>query len=166
MFGATVGDLQSVVGVLSAMITPAVLILACGSLIMTTSSRLIRAIDRIREMAHEIEQSADAGDTGDKRRFLFSQLERSTTRARMLQRALTRLYVAVGLFIATSVAIGMISLAHLSFTWIPLVLGLAGAGFLFSASLLLIIESRIALSVTIADMDFLKVRYSRNFDGH
>ncbi len=47
---APVSDLGSTLDVLSAMITPAVLILASGSLIMTTSSRTIRVVDRIREM--------------------------------------------------------------------------------------------------------------------
>ncbi|HET7711316.1 MAG TPA: DUF2721 domain-containing protein, partial [Thermoanaerobaculia bacterium] len=42
--------LTSVLSVLSAMITPAVLILASGSLILTTSNRLTRVVDRVREM--------------------------------------------------------------------------------------------------------------------
>jgi hypothetical protein len=41
-------ELSAVLTVLSAMITPAVLILASGSLLLTTSQRLNRAIDRAR----------------------------------------------------------------------------------------------------------------------
>ena len=41
------GELTSTLSVLSAMITPTVLILACGSLILTTSQRLTRVIDRV-----------------------------------------------------------------------------------------------------------------------
>jgi hypothetical protein len=39
---------QNALAVLTAMITPAVLISACGALIFSTSSRLGRVIDRVR----------------------------------------------------------------------------------------------------------------------
>jgi hypothetical protein len=42
--------------VLSAMITPAVLISACGALIFSTSTRLARVVDRVRELSRAIEQ--------------------------------------------------------------------------------------------------------------
>ena len=45
---ASVPDALSV---LSAMITPAVLISACGSLILVTSTRLMRAVDRVRDVS-------------------------------------------------------------------------------------------------------------------
>ena len=67
------------------MITPAVLILACGSLILTTSQRLTRVIDRVRELSKEIEEVA--GDTRgeefirEKRTMLFDLMDgRSTER--------------------------------------------------------------------------------------
>ena len=41
---------------LSAMITPAVLISACGTLIMSTSLRLARIVDRVRELSRETEE--------------------------------------------------------------------------------------------------------------
>ena len=52
---ASTRDLGSVLDVLGAMITPAVLILASSSLLITTSSRSIRCIDRVRERAEELE---------------------------------------------------------------------------------------------------------------
>jgi len=77
--------LSSALTVLSAMITPAVLILACGSLILTTSQRLTRVIDRVRELSKEIEEVA--GDTRgeefirEKRTMLFDLMDgRSTER--------------------------------------------------------------------------------------
>lgn len=152
----TARELTSVLSVLSAMITPAVLILACGSLILTTSNRLTRVVDRVREMLTELEQMGDSTEGAEKRKLLFDQLERSTKRARMLQHAMTRLYLCVSLFVATSVAIGLVALlGGLHFAWIPLVLGFVGAGLLFSASVHLIFESRLALQTTYAEMDYI-----------
>jgi hypothetical protein len=42
--------------VLSAMITPAVLISACGALILSTSVRLGRVVDRVRALADRFEE--------------------------------------------------------------------------------------------------------------
>ncbi len=49
-------NLESTVGVLSSMITPAVMILATSSLILTTTNRLVRIVDRVREMLPEFEE--------------------------------------------------------------------------------------------------------------
>lgn len=156
----TAPTLSSTQDVFAAMITPAVLILATGSLILTTTNRLVRVIDRVREMLPEFEAFAKEGthdEIGEqKRTMMFEQLERSTVRARLIQRALTRLYLGLGLFLATSVSLGIMTLARLDAAWIPLTLGLAATGLLFSASLLLIFESRISLSATYAEMDYIR----------
>ena len=153
----TPNDLSSVLSILSAMITPAVLILASGSLILTTSNRLTRVVDRVREMATEVEALVDdtTEKTDEKRALLFDQLERATKRARMLQHAMTRLYLALAMFIATSVAIGMVAVSGVHFGWIPIVLGFIGAGLMFWASVQLIFESRLALQTTYAEMDHI-----------
>ena len=44
--------LSASVAVLTAMITPAVLISASGTMILSTSTRLIRIVDRVRELSH------------------------------------------------------------------------------------------------------------------
>lgn len=154
-------DLASALDILSAMITPAVLILASGSLIMTTSSRSIRCIDRVRERAAELEALGEDIDelTVAKRKHLHSQLEINTRRARLLQKAMSRLYFGITFFIATSVCVGIVSLLHSSFAWLPLVLGFIGAGLLFSASIYLLFESRLALQTTYDEMDYIDRNY-------
>lgn len=147
------GDLTATLGVLSAMITPAVLILASGSLILTTSSRLIRAVDRVREILPLME-TVEPNDAS-RRAMLMNQLAKTTMRARMLQHTLSLLYTAIGLFVATSVSIGVIALLSLQLAWIPLLLGFVGAGLLFAASMLLIYESRIAIRALYAEMDYI-----------
>src|SRR5690348_8138150 len=70
-----------VLGILSSMITPAVLILASGSLITTTSQRLSRVIDRVRKISQEVMQAESSISTGsateEKRRTLYTLLEKS-----------------------------------------------------------------------------------------
>jgi hypothetical protein len=158
---ASTRDISSVLDVLGAMITPAVLILASSSLLITTSSRSIRCIDRVRERAEELEALGKGTDEGTERRrsHLFAQLEINTRRARLLQKAMSRLYIGISFFIATSVAIGVVSLIHVDIGWIPLLLGFIGAGLLFSASIFLIFESRLALTTTYAEMDYIDRNY-------
>ena len=156
-------ELSTVLSVLSAMITPAVLILASGSLIMTTSTRSIRCVDRVRERAAELEALGTATDemTEIKRRHLYAQLEINTRRARLLQKAMSRLYIGISFFIATSVAIGLVSLLHVDIGWLPLALGLVGAGLLFAASVYLIFESRLSMTTTYNEMDYITRHYMR-----
>src|SRR2546430_2727926 len=148
--------------VLAAMITPAVLISACGSLILATSERLNRAVVRSRELSAELVEVARKTDSEEEieeeRRMLFVQLDFVTTRARLLQRALSRLYGAVGVFIGTSVAIGIVAATGALFALVPIALGLLGGALLLYASALLVKESRFALAGLNAEMDFVLKR--------
>lgn len=150
------------ISVLSAMITPAVLISACGSLILATSDRLSKAVMRAREissalMPRAVDQRSDSRE--EERRMLFTQLDFVTTRSRLLQRALSRLYAALAFFVGTSVTIGLVAITtrpefKLAITMIPIALGLCGAGLLLYAAFLLIKESRFALAAVNEEMDF------------
>ena len=158
---ASTRELKSVLDVLGAMITPAVLILASSSLLITTSQRSIRCVDRVRERAEELQALGKGQDEGtEKRRLhLFKQLEINTRRARLLQKAMSRLYLGISFFIATSMAIGVVSLLHVNIGWVPMVLGFVGAFLLFSASVYLIFESRLALATTFEEMDYIDRNY-------
>ncbi|HVQ24343.1 MAG TPA: DUF2721 domain-containing protein, partial [Planctomycetota bacterium] len=153
---ASVPDALSV---LSAMITPAVLISACGSLILVTSTRLMRAVDRVRDVSLRFAELGEHPPEGqsveEERKMLFGQLDLTTTRARLLQRALARLYWALGAFVGASAAIGLVAASGRQYTWVPIGFGLAGAGLLLYASVLLVHESRIALAALEAEMDFV-----------
>lgn len=151
--------LSSALAVLTAMITPAVLISACGTLILSTSVRLGRVVDRVRSLSdrfEELARSADGVELFEERRaVIFDQLDKLTSRARILQRSMVVFYGALGIFVATSVAIGLVAATEsVRSSWIPVVLGLVGAAFLFYGSILLILEARLALSTIKAEMDF------------
>lgn len=149
-------NLAGAVAILSAMITPAVLIAACGSLTISTSNRLGRAVERARALSGQFEalSRSESGDVSEHRAMLFDQLRRATRRSRLLQRAMARIYMAISVFVATSVAIGIVAVTSQRYAWIPISLGLAGAALLFNASVLLIVESRIQLHAVRNEMDF------------
>ena len=151
-------DVSAGLTVLSAMITPAVLLSACASLIIATTSRLQRAVDRTREVSKRFTDLAaipdESGATIAEQRMLFAQIDYSTTRSRLLQRALAGLYYSVGAYVATSVAIAVAALSDRGFVF-PIALGIGGSGLLLYASLVLVHESRVALNGLTAEMDFV-----------
>jgi len=121
------------------MITPAVLISACGSMILSTSTRLGRVVDRVRTLSERLEEISDRKQSGDlvkeRQAAIYEQLDKFTSRARLLQRCMVTFYLSLGAFVATSVAIGVVAISSsLRYTLVPVVCGLIGALFLFTAA--------------------------------
>lgn len=142
------------------MITPAVLISASGTLILSTTTRLARVIDRVRDLSTKFEELAHSEGQlellEERRALIFGQLDKLTSRARVLQRCMMVFYTAVGIFVLSSVSIGVVAAAGRAyFSWVPVVLGLLGALFLFYGSMLLILEARLAVRALSDEMDFV-----------
>lgn len=154
--------LSSALAVLTAMITPAVLISACGALILSTSTRLGRVVDRVRMLIDSFEEMTKTQEEEgvqlfeERRAVIFNQLDKLTTRTRLLQKSLRVFYMSLCMFVATSVAIGFVgAVGRAGLAWLPVVLGLVGACGLFYGSVLLVRESRIAQESLNAEMDFI-----------
>lgn len=153
-------DTEAAIAVLTAMITPAVLISACGSMILSTSSRLGRVVDRVRALSDRLEDMSEHEERPpallERQASIFQQLDKLTSRARILQRCMVTFYLSLGMFVATSVAIGVVPFTgNPKYNMVPVALGLAGACFLFYGSVLLILEARLALSTIHGEMDFI-----------
>ena len=118
-----------------------------------------RRVDRVRILAEKFETLAKHPEADemaeDRRQLLFAQLDRQTSRARLIQRAMVAFYSALGIFVATSIAIALVAALARSFTWIAVALGVSGALFMFYGSVLLVIESRMAMSAVSSEMDFV-----------
>jgi hypothetical protein len=164
MFDAHLPDLRLLtpaLAVLTAMITPAVLILASGTLLASTSTRLGRVVDRVRVLSESFDHleagTQSAPYVQEHRAHIFTQLDKLTSRARLLQYSMTALYLAVSSFVATSVAIGLLAFVTLSpySAHVPVLLALGGMAFLFVGSILLIFEARLAIFAVRQEMDFL-----------
>ncbi|MBI3394549.1 MAG: DUF2721 domain-containing protein [Spirochaetia bacterium] len=142
--------------ILTSLITPAVLISACSGLIFSTANRLGRIFDRVNALKQDAEGALtrEAALPDKRLEYLQSQLRLSRKRAGLIQRAMLCLYSATALFVATGLAIAFSALVtHIS--WVIAVLSLAGAGFLLTAALLLLYESRYNLSFIYGQIDFV-----------
>ena len=160
---SSLSSLDAVLAVLTAMITPALLLSACGTFVLSTSNRLARVIDRVRRLSERFEdiakgKSEDPPDLLEQRRALVEgQLGLLSGRAVLLQRALTLLYVAAGFFVGTSLGIAALSVTEgRGFpAWLPVALGLCGALSMLAGCALLVVEARRQLRALRAEMTFL-----------
>jgi hypothetical protein len=145
--------------VLTAMITPALLISASGTFVLSTSNRLGRVIDRVRKLTEILDDVMKDGSERElleeRRALIFQLIERQTTRARFLARALMVFYIATGTFVATSAAIGIVTLLFPGYTWIPVTLGIVGTMMLLAGSIILIFEARMTIGSLLAETAFL-----------
>ena len=151
-------DALSSAKILSSMITPAVLISACGTLIFSTAGRLGRLFDRVNSLKSEVEDIlvGKLSLQEERMQHIKVQLARQRLRSVLLQRALSALYTATALFIAASLAIALnVAYGNQETTWIPTAIALLGGLFLFAASALLIYESRYNLRFINSHIDFI-----------
>jgi hypothetical protein len=145
--------------VLGAMITPAVLISAGGTLVLSTSNRLGRVVDRVRVLAHDAEAldvSPHDAETDRKRALIVSQLRNLSKRAVILRSSIAALYTAIGFLVATSISIGAFTLLRWEYNWFPVTLGMVGACALLWASVLLVREGRLAINSTLEEMKYVR----------
>jgi hypothetical protein len=75
---------------------------------------------------------------------------------RLLQTAVTFLYLAIGLFVATSLTIGLTLTAQWDGGIVPTTIGLAGTLAMFAAVVMLLIETRLAVQSTLVEVEFTR----------
>lgn len=145
--------------ILTSMITPAVLISACGTLIFSTSARLGRIFDRVNALKSEVEEvvAGKANFPQERMAFLKLQVAKQRVRAALIQKAMAALYTATALFIVVSLAIALnVAYGSAETSWIPTAIALLGGLFLFVASAVLIYESRYNLQFINRHIDFIE----------
>ena len=152
-------NINSTIEFLTAMITPALLISATGSLVLSTSTRLGRVVDRVRELEKRL---GDLIVIDDKSKIpLYEKrldtivflLDKVTSRSRILQRAMETFYYGLGIFILTSVTIAVVGIFN-TVRWLPIPVGIVGILFLLYGSYLMVRETRMATVTVNAEMDF------------
>jgi len=134
---------------LSAMITPALFMTATGSLIISTSNRMSRIVDRIRQLNHEADDlgrgAKDVDFVEDRLEHIAVQLDRMIERSDTIRLALTVLYSALAMYVGTSLTLALDALAGGWFLVVPTTMAILGVGLMLAACVLLIREARIAL---------------------
>ncbi|MBX7169667.1 MAG: DUF2721 domain-containing protein [Pyrinomonadaceae bacterium] len=151
--------LNSTIEFLTAMVTPTLLISATGSLVLSTSTRLGRVVDRVRELEKRLSELIVVEDRStiplyEKRMdTIINLLDKVTSRARILQRAMSMFYYGLGFFILTSVTIAGAAF-FTTYRWLPIPIGIIGIVFLFWGAVLMLLETRMATATVNAEMDF------------
>ena len=152
---------------LAAMVTPAVLISAAGTLVFSTATRLARLVDRARVLAQELEtlsEHPEAPHAAERRREIEHHLHVRARRSHLVQSAITRFYLALGFFVATTLGVGLqVILPGLA--PVPPLLAILGSLGLFSGCLQLIRETRLALVAVDREMTFALEMVRRRSGG-
>jgi len=136
------GQSSLAVLIISAMITPALLILGSGSLAATALQRLGRAVDRARLLL----QTSDA----DIQRFGWTEeamdhwLRSYEKRSLLAERAVSAFFAAIGIFVLDGLSIAADHYSHDTLTWLPVGLTIFGMLMMLYGAGLMVIESRIA----------------------
>jgi hypothetical protein len=147
---------------LSAMITPALFMTANGSLIISTSNRMARVVDRIRVL-NDLNDAICRGekqlDYADLRMKHFGeQLSHLEWRSDRVRYALGMLYMAFSLFVGTSLALAIDTLIgnrHLT-TSVATGLSMIGVSLMLLASINLVREALAALSSNRQEIAFFR----------
>ena len=161
-------DALSGTRILTAMITPAVLISASGTLIFSTSNRLGRVFDRVNALKSELEALMAGKLSFPEERFemIRIQVDKQRVRASLIQKALAALYTATALFVASSLAIAFnVAYSSRDTGWIPTALALTGGLFLFASSAILLYESRFNLKFINRHIDFIEFLSQHRQEG-
>ena len=142
---------------LTALITPAILILACASLISSCLMRLARVVDRVRtltQMAEDIRLGKCTDCTTERRQEIHAEFDFYQRRGKVILLALSLLYGTVGLFVATSLAVAVDLLLGSPVAFVPVVLATLGILVFLVSTLLLMHENRLALQSMQREIQF------------
>ena len=134
---------------LTAMITPAIFMTANASLIISTSNRVSRVVDRIRvlnDYADKLDRGVGELDFAMERlEHVYDQMRRLESRSDRLRYALSSLYLAFTCFVGTSLTLAIDALLRNWLMALPTLLAMAGVALLLFASVNLVLEALGAL---------------------
>lgn len=151
---------------LSAMITPALFMSANGSLIISTSNRMSRVVDRFRVL-NDLGDSLCRGATtldypGERLAHVDDQIRHLEWRSDRIRYALTMLYLAFGSFVGTSLTLAVDALSGNRLVAVPTFLSITGVVLLLGASVNLVREAQRALQSNRLEVQFYRsLRQSR-----
>ncbi len=129
-------------GLVQSMVTPAVMISACGLLLLSVSNKLGRIVDRIRDLNTE-DRGLAAEVEAVRRLSIRNQIDLLLRRALLLRNACGLLYLAVAVFALTSLCVGLSAAGHI-FEVLMLVLFVIGLATVVWAGILAYLEIRLS----------------------
>ncbi len=143
---------------LSLMLTPAIFMTANGSLIISTSNRMSRIVDRIRVL-NDLGDTLCRGTSGLdfpelRLAHVADQIHWLGFRSDRIRHALTMLYLAFGSFVGTSLALAIDAWMKNRLLSLPTLLAVAGVSLLLGASINLVREATAALRTNNLEIHF------------
>jgi hypothetical protein len=150
---------------LTAMITPAIFLTANGSLIISTSNRMSRVVDRIRVLNDLGDKLCRGGTdfdyTHDRLTHVQEQLNDLVWRGDRIRYALATLYLAFGVFVGTSIALALDVWAENRLVVLPTFLALVGVSLMLGACVNLVREALEALRSNRREIRFYRDLHER-----
>jgi hypothetical protein len=154
---------------LTAMITPAIFMTANASLIISTSNRVSRVVDRIRvlnDLADKLGRAVtDLDFASDRLEHINDQMDQLEQRGDRLRLALAALYLAFALFVGTSLTLAIDALLKNWLIALPTLLAVAGVALLLFASVNLVREVLLALRSNREEIRFYRELHERRRAG-
>ncbi len=135
----------------TSIVTMAILISACGSLIISTSNRLIRVVDICRSFCERAKSETNESELNQ---ILF-QLGKIGPRIKLLETALTMFYVAISCFAFTTLFMPLDKLVPQDMSTLILVSVIVGVLILPIASIILVIERQFSMKSIWQEIDYV-----------
>ncbi|MBI3590979.1 MAG: DUF2721 domain-containing protein [Candidatus Melainabacteria bacterium] len=142
----------------TSLVTMAILISACGSLISSTSTRLIRVVDICRGFCERVKIETNKTELEQ----IFTQLEKIGPRIKLLETALTMFYVAISCFALTTLFMSLDQIIPRDLNLLTLGSGILGVVILPLASILLVIERQFTMKSIWQEIDYVNKTFKRN----
>lgn len=133
---------SGLLNLIQSMVTPAVMISACGLLLLSISNKLGRIVDRTRDLNSE-DRGLSAEVEAVRRLSIRNQIDILLRRALLLRNACGLLYLAVAVFALTSLCVGLSSFAK-PLAVLMLVLFVVGLATVVWAGILAYLEIRLS----------------------
>ena len=141
----------------TSLVTMAILISACGSLISSTSTRLIRVTDICRGFCEKVKIIVEKHELDQ----IFTQLERIGPRIKLLETALTMFYIALSCFALTTLFMSLDVIMPQNLNGFTLTCGLVGVLILPIASILLVVERQFTMKSIWQEIDYVNKTFRK-----
>lgn len=141
----------------TSIVTIAILISACGSLIISTSGRLIRVTDICRGLCEKAKVETNQAEIDQ----IFYQLEKIGPRIKLLETALTLFYISISSFTLTTLILSIDQILSHDLTKFTLGTGILGVLIMPIASILLVVERQFTMKSIWQEIDYVNKTFKK-----
>lgn len=141
----------------TSLITMAILMSACGNLISSTSTRLIRVVDICRNFC----ERAKSETNKEELKQIFTQLEKIGPRIKFLETALTMFYASISCFALATLFMALDQVIPQDLNAYTIGSGLVGVLILPIASILLVIERQFTMKSIWQEIDYVNRTFKK-----